>query len=223
MTAYAHLFRPSLYTAALLQVLETECGNKKQSLDCVLDVGVGAGVLLAALGALGASELWGVDINPDALQASSELLDVCSEQVPRHLLLGDLWDPLPAKKKFDVIAANLPHFPGAAQASDRGLAWGGGDGRALMSRFLLGLPERLQRNGAAYLTHHDLVGLEETSEILSSVGLCYATLSHTTVFEPPERMRAVSAHVIAQNGASLRMYGGYAFVDARVLKVTFDS
>ncbi len=221
MGPYLHAFRPSLYTAAMLRVLEREC--KSLPLGCVLDVGVGGGVLLAALGTYGAAELWGVDINPDAIQATSELLEVCSAQSPRQLLLGDLWDPLPAQKKFDVIAANLPHFPGVAQQDDRDVMWGGGDGRALMSRFLRGLPDRMHRDGVAYFTHHDLVGLEETDEILKSLGLAHTTVWHTTVFEPPQRMGAVSTEMLARNGASLRQFGGYAFVDARILKVTFDS
>ena len=221
MDPYAHPFRPSLYTAAMLRALEMEC--KSRPLGSVLDVGVGGGVLLAALGTYGAAELWGVDINPDAIQATRELLEVCSAQTPRQLLLGDLWDPLPAKKKFDVIAANLPHFPGTAEQDDRDLMWGGGDGRALMTRFLRGLPDRMHPGGVAYLTHHDLVGLEETDQVLKSLGLGYTTLWHATVFESPQRIAAVSTEVLTRNGASLRQFGAYAFVDARILKVTFDS
>jgi release factor glutamine methyltransferase len=221
MDPYLHAFRPSLYTAAMLRVLETEC--KGRPLGCVLDVGVGGGVLLAALGSCGAAELWGVDINPDAIQATRELLEVCSAQAPRQLLLGDLWDPLPAQKKFDVIAANLPHFPGTAEQDDRGFMWGGGEGRALMTRFLRGLPARMHPNGVAYLTHHDLVGLEETDQVLKSLGLAYTTIWHATVFESPQRIGAVSTEVLARNGASLRRFGGYTFVDARILKVTFES
>ena len=221
MDPYAHPFRPSLYTAAMLRALEMEC--KSRPLGSVLDVGVGGGVLLAALGTYGAAELWGVDINPDAIQATRELLEVCSAQTPRQLLLGDLWDPLPAKKKFDVIAANLPHFPGTAEQDDRDLMWGGGDGRALMTRFLRGLPDRMHPDGVAYLTHHDLVGLEETDQVLKSLGLGYTTLWHATVFESPQRIAAVSTEVLTRNGASLRQFGAYAFVDARILKVTFDS
>lgn len=221
MVPYAHPFRPSLYTAAMLRVLEAEC--KSRPLGSVIDVGVGGGVLLAALGTCGAAELWGVDINPDAIQATHELLEFCSVQAPRQLLLGDLWDPLPAQKKFDVIAANLPHFPGTATQDDRDLSWGGGDGRALMTRFLRGLPDRMHRDSVAYLTHHDLVGLDETDQILKSLGLAHTTLWHTTVFEPPQRIGAVSTEVLARNGVSLRRFGGYAFVDARILKVTFDS
>lgn len=221
MDPYVHPFRPSLYTAALLRVLEAEC--RSQPLGSVIDVGVGGGVLLAALGRCGATELWGVDVNPDAIQATSELLEACSSQAARRLLLGDLWDPVPAQKKFDVIAANLPHFPGAVKPDDRDASWGGGDGRALMSRFLRGLPDHMHQDSVAYLTHHDLVGLAETDEILKSVGLVHHTVWQTTVFEPPERMRAVSSEVLTRNGASLRKFGGYAFVDARILKITFQS
>lgn len=221
MDLYAHLFRPSLYTAAMVRVLEAECQSRP--LASVLDVGVGAGVLLAVLGRCGATELWGVDINPDAIHAANSLLDACSARTPRRLLLGDLWDPLPVERKFDVIAANLPHFPGAVEQDDRDVRWGGGDGRALMSRFLRGLPDHMQQDGVAYLTHHDLVGLAETDEILKSLGLVRRTVWETTVFEPPQRMHAVSPEVLARNGASLRKFGGYAFVDARILKITFQS
>lgn len=215
------MFRPSLYTAAMLQVLESQ--HQTAPAGCVLDVGVGSGLFLAALGTLGASELWGVDINPDAIQAASELLEFCTPHIPRHLFVGDLWAPLPRTKRFDVIAANLPHFPGSVALEGRHVSWSGGDGRALMTRFLRGLPERLKETGAAYVTHHDLVGLEESADVMKSLGLSHTALWHASVFEPPQRMQAVSEVLIARNGHSIKTYGGYTFVDARILKITFNS
>jgi release factor glutamine methyltransferase len=77
----------------------------------ILDVGVGSGILLAYLSRLGAKHLWGVDINPDALKAAEHLFHEQALSAPRTLLLGDMWQPFTFEQRFDVIVANLPHFP----------------------------------------------------------------------------------------------------------------
>jgi release factor glutamine methyltransferase len=188
-------------------------------MDRVLDVGVGSGIFLAELGHLGAQELWGVDINPEALNVADSLLHVEVASTPRFLLEGDMWESLPSKLNFNVIVANLPHFPARVIQADRPETWAGGDGRQMMDRFINALPDRLTHDGVAFITHHDLVGLQHTTQTIRNAGMVFDTIAIWTVFETPERMEAVSEQTLATGGESLRYLGGYAFVDARVLAI----
>lgn len=185
----------------------------------VLDVGVGSGVLLAALGQLGAQELWGVDINPEALIAAQGLLDAENASTPRHLLEGNMWEPLPKSLNFDVIVANLPHFPARVTQEDRPATWTGGQGRLNIDQLIEALPERLTLDGIALITHHDLIGLQHTEQVIRSAGLVFDTVALWTVFETPERMSAVSEQTLATGTDSLHYLGGYAFMDARILAI----
>jgi release factor glutamine methyltransferase len=189
-------------------------------MDNVLDVGVGSGVLLAYLSRLGAKHLWGIDINPKALQASQNLLQEEVPSVPRRLIHGDMWQPFTFEQRFDVIAANLPHFPAKLTPLDRPSTWTGGEGRLMINRFIQGLPDRLQDNGVAFMTHHDLVGLQSTIECIQSSGLHCETIAQWTVFESPERMSAVSEEVLSAGCESFYYVGGYAFIEARILAIT---
>jgi methylase of polypeptide subunit release factors len=218
MAAYNHDFRPSLYTAALLGLIKDQCANR--SMDHVLDVGVGSGILLACLSRLGAKNLWGVDINPEAIAASTSLLAEEAPHIPKQLIEGDMWSALAPEQRFDVIVANLPHFPANVIQSDRPKTWAGGEGRALINRFIHALPHRLQPDGVAFITHHDLVGLRSTMDCVQSSGLKGETVSQWTVFEPPERMTSVNQQVLSEGKESLDYIGGYAFVDARILAIT---
>jgi methylase of polypeptide subunit release factors len=180
-------------------------------------------VLLLALGKLGAQELWGVDINPDALSAAEELLSKHVSHIPRHLLEGDLWSPIPLGQHFDVISANLPHFPAQVDVIDRPKTWTGGDGRKIINRFIEALPKRLAPNGVAFVTHHDLVGIQKTLDCIRASGLKCETVTRWTVFETPDRMNAVSKQILLEGGETLQYLGGYAFMDARILAITLGT
>jgi release factor glutamine methyltransferase len=189
-------------------------------MDNVLDVGVGSGILLAYLSRLGAKHLWGVDINPEALLVTKSLLQEEAPSVPQRLLLGDMWQPFTFEQRFDVIVANLPHFPAKLNPLDRPSTWTGGEGRLLFNRFIQGLPNRLQTHGIAFVTHHDLVGLQETMDCIQSSGLHCETVSQWTVFEPPDRMSGVCEKVLSAGRESLYYVGGYTFIEARILAIT---
>ncbi len=216
-TTYVHAFRPSEYTTALLRAIETDCPALGDG--PVLDMGVGSGLLLAALIHAGATQAWGVDIDPAAIEASQSLLASATHGRTCRLILGDMWDAVPNAAHFDVIVANLPHFPANVSYADRPKNWTGGDGRNTIDRFLQGLPKHLSATGTAYFTHHDLIGLDHTVKLIESLGLRCSTVTEWTVFEPPERMEAVSLQTRARAEKSTHYYGGYAFVTARIIKI----
>jgi release factor glutamine methyltransferase len=178
-------FRPSDYTAALLRLLQVRkewvCGAR------VLDVGCGSGVLLAAAGALGAAVVCGVDIEPEAVAASARLLQTLDLDCAVEVHHGNLFTPVRGRR-FELILANLPHFPmEAAEISGRRPTWsaGGRDGRALLDRFIAGIGGHLAPNGRAIVAHNAFVDVEATRTAAGRQGLQVSvaeTVSFVLVF-----------------------------------------
>src|SRR5438034_2491108 len=100
--------RPSEYTSALIQVLRARAARVRGA--DALEIGSGSGVVLAALGALGAASLCGIDIENDAVLSGSLLFRELGYGGNFEFHRGDMWLPV-AGRRFDLIAANLPHFP----------------------------------------------------------------------------------------------------------------
>ena len=214
---YESSLKPSQYTCMLLdQAIKyfSSAGCKR-----VLDMGVGSGVMLAAAAQQGVADLWGIDVNPNALKAAASLLKRAAPDSHPRLLLGDLWTPLPDGLRFSLVVANLPHFPGAYHDQNRPLGWDGGEGRQTINKLITGLEGRLEEEGLALITHHDLIGFEESRALIEHCGLRCETLLQWSVFEPPERMHSVAKSTLDSAHAQIRRYGGYAFMNARILKI----
>lgn len=75
--------------------------------DSVIDVGTGSGILMVAAEKLGASEIWGVDIDPDACEVAREnlLLNRVSEEKAK-VFAGNLLNVV-EEKKFSIVVANI--------------------------------------------------------------------------------------------------------------------
>lgn len=209
--------RPSEYTAALLRVVEqvTEGRHFRRA----IEIGVGSGVLLTAIARSSVGRLWGTDVEPDALRATAASLMAMGYSGRSLLLSSDVWDSV-GDDGFDLVIANLPHYPADLPAkSDRFRSWSGG-GRRLVDKFLRGLPEKLSDDGAAFITHLDLIGLDETMALIGSLGLVARSAFVWSVFENADRIRAVLDGGAPRSAvASLRRHGDYYFVDARVLEI----
>src|SRR5262245_56830811 len=135
--------RPSEYTAALIQVLQAKSAAVRDA--AVLEICSGSGVVLAALGELGAASLCGIDIEEDAVASGMLLLAELGHGNTSELYLGDMWLPV-AGRRFDLIVANLPHFPmERSEVQGRLPTWsaGGSNGRVLLDPFLAGLDGHL--------------------------------------------------------------------------------
>ena len=127
--------RPSEYTATLIQTLQARADNVRGA--DVLEIGSGSGVVLAALGAMGARSLIGVDIEEAAVEIGRALMHELGFDSRAEFHRGDMWVPV-SGRKFGVIAANLPHFPmEPASVGGRLATWsaGGPDGRRLLDAF----------------------------------------------------------------------------------------
>ncbi len=210
--------RPSEYTAALLQVLQGDRARLRGAR--VLEIGSGSGVVLAALYALGAGSACGVDIEQEAVEAGARLLRRLGYAAELHC--GDMWLPV-AGRRFDLIVANLPHFPmEPVPVAGRLPTWssGGSDGRWLLDAFLEGLPVHLASNGRALLTHNAFVGLERSREIARTHGLSLDVRFTVQVYIPEEKIaRMTSAILRAEEGRSLHRYGPYTFGEVHVVEI----
>ena len=212
--------RPSEYTAALIQVLQAKCGHVRGA--TALEVGSGSGVVLAALGALGASSLCGIDIEEDAVSSGMLLLAELGHGETTEFYLGDMWLPV-AGRRFDLIVANLPHFPmERSEVPGRLPTWsaGGGSGRALLDPFLDGLDRHLVDDGRAIITHNGFVGLDRSREMLIRSGFALRVALTTLVYIPDDKLTRMTASVLAaEEGCTIHRYGPYAFGEVHVVEI----
>jgi release factor glutamine methyltransferase len=212
--------RPSEYTAALIQVLRARPAWVHGA--NALEIGSGSGVVLAALGTLGAASLCGVDIEIEAVVSSALLLDGLGYRNNVEVLHGDMWQPV-IGRRFDLVAANLPHFPMAAgEFACRLPSWssGGPDGRRLLDRFLVGLAAHLAPGGRAIITHNGFVDLELTRMMVARDGLS-ARLAMTVLVPVSSEKLALMTRSIrcSEEGRSIYYYGPYAFAEMHIVEI----
>ncbi len=212
--------RPSEYTAALIQALQADRDRVRGAR--VLEIGSGSGIVLAALGAMGAAALCGVDIEPDAILGSRRLLAGLGLAAPVEIHRGDMWLPV-AGRRFDLIVANLPHFPmEPVPVAGRLPTWssGGADGRWLLDPFLEGLPVHLAPGGRAVLTHNAFVGLDRSRAIACDHGLSFRILLTVLVYLAEEKLSRMTPEVLrAEDGQSLHRYGPYTFGEMHIVEI----
>ena len=213
--------RPSEYTAALIQELRSHPGRVRGAR--VLEIGSGSGVVLAALGALGAGSLCGIDIENEAIVSGSLLLFQLGHVESVEFHRGDMWLPV-AGRRFDLIVANLPHFPmeGGDDVGGRLPTWsaGGADGRCLLDPFLEGLGGHLTPGGLAVITHNAFVDLERSREIVARHGLSLRVAMTTLVYIQTEKLERMTETVLRQEeGRSIHRYGPYAFAEMHIIEI----
>lgn len=233
--------RPSEYTAALIQVLRADASRVRGAR--VLEVGCGSGAVLAALGALGAAHLCGIDIEDNAISASTQLLEELGHGAISELLCGDMLRPV-AGRRFDLIVANLPHFPmpaplpavplpavevgvrlpirSAGGADGRLPTWsaGGVDGRSLLDPFLAGLADHLAPGGRAVITHNAFDDLGRSRDLVAASGLSLRIALTTLVYISPEKLARMTAEILrAEDGRTIHRYGPYSFGELHIVEI----
>ena len=212
--------RPSEYTAALIQVLHGKAADWRGAQ--VLEIGSGSGVVLAALGAMGAASLFGVDIEVEAADEGSALLRELGYAAISRVEQGDMWLPA-AGRRFDFIVANLPHFPmPPAPVKGRLASWsyGGGDGRELLNPFLAGLGQHLAPRGRAIITHNAFVDTEQSRAMLRPQGLGLRIAQTFWINIPDVKLELLTPAVLAaETGRTIHRYGPHAFADMHIVEI----
>jgi methylase of polypeptide subunit release factors len=210
--------RPSEYTSALIQALlaRRDLARGRH----VLEIGSGSGVVLAVLNALGAASVCGIDIEQDAVEASSRLLaDLGHDNAEFHR--GDMWRPV-AGRRFDLIVANLPNSPHPqVSISGRPPNWsaGGRDGRLLVDAFIAGLAMHLAPGGHALMTHNSYIGLERSREAALAQGLSFDVCLSILVYVPQEKLAIMTPGIVQEEeGRSLYRFGPYTFGEIHIVE-----
>jgi methylase of polypeptide subunit release factors len=212
--------RPSEYTAALIQVLRDRAACARGAR--VLEIGSGSGVVLAALGELGAASLCGIDIENDAVLSGALLLRELGYRDNVEFYRGDVWQPV-AGRRFDLIAANLPHFPmEAREIGSRLPSWssGGPNGRTLLDRFLNGIAAHLAPGGRAVMTHNGFLDLDVSRSMIEQSGLSLRIARTILVYISGEKLALMNRDILcAEEGRSIYRYGPYAFGEMHIVEI----
>lgn len=216
----ATIFQPTEYTAALMfQVRQHALRGR---LDEVLEIGTGSGVVLAQMLALGAGRALGVDIEAEAVRSTRRLVDGLGAGARAEVVQGDMWAPC-AGRCFDLIATNLPQFPVQRPLDDGRLpSWsaGGPDGRALIDRFLAGLPAHLKPDGRALMTHNEFADVALTGERLLALGLRATVATTVCAPVPLYKWAGLTPQVVERFlGSGLLRLGEHAFAVFHVLEI----
>lgn len=210
--------RPSEYTAALVQVIRSEPSRVRGAR--VLEIGCGSGVVLAVMAGLGAVSLCGVDIEKDAIATGRSLLGELGHDAEIHQ--GDMWQPV-AGRHFDLIVANLPHFPmDHFEVAGRLSTWssGGIDGRELLDPFLEGLADHFAANGRALITHNAFVDVERSRQLLRRHGLAMHIVRTVLVHVAKEKIDLMTPSILgAEEGRSIHRYGPHVFADMHIVEI----
>jgi len=185
-------------------------------------MGVGSGTVLAMLGAIGVDRLFGVDIDPEALAATTNLMTRAGLIDRTDLRLGSLWEPL-SNERIDIIAANLPQFA-ATEPSDPEhspyWSFAGPDGRRFMDPFLAGLRDHMTDSAFAFITHNRFLGMDRTEALLRQTGLAAREVLTTAVLLHPLKAALLQPEIRSNiESAGIIQFGPYEFIEVQILEI----
>jgi release factor glutamine methyltransferase len=137
----------------------------------VLDLCTGSGCVAITLAAERPTiKVDAVDVSPDAIAVARENAVRLGTVFPIRWLVGDLFAPLEAAARYDLITANPPYIPEAEIATlapdirlfePRAALSGGEDGLEVIRRIVAGAPARLLPSGVLALE----VGSEQADAV----------------------------------------------------------
>ncbi len=151
--------------------------------ETVLDLGTGCGIL-GILAAERASAVVSVDINPFAISCAKENAKLNDLQSKIYYVQGDLFTPLNASFKFDLVIFNAPYLPTNEEELESwiGRAWAGGSmGRQVIDRFIVEAPKYLKDKGKVLMMQSTLAGVEETLRKFSDCGMSGRVVAECTL------------------------------------------
>lgn len=182
------VYRPQADTRLLARALTDAKVSPRSH---VLDICTGTGALAVQAARLGARSVTAVDISRSAMVAAWLNSRLRGHTI--ELIRGDFREVLP-HRRFDVVLANPPYVPAAAESMTHGIArcWDAGiDGRSAIDSLCLLAPEILSRTGFLLMVHSSLCGADRSLESLRGHGLKAAVVARANIpFGPVLRRRA---------------------------------
>ncbi len=188
-TVGKEVYEPAEDTILLADNLETQRG------ELVLELGTGCG-LLAILAAKTGAKVVATDINPAAIECASANAVLNGVEGLIDFRLGDLFEPVECER-FDLVIFNPPYLPiepGEVLNEPLDRAWeAGADGRRVIDRFLLELPNHLRLNGRALFVQSSLANATKTLKALKMKNFKVETVREKLSFEELALIRCFRA------------------------------
>ncbi|MET9470385.1 HemK2/MTQ2 family protein methyltransferase [Streptomyces sp. NPDC006544] len=146
-----------------------------------LEIGTGTGALALHAASRGA-RVTAVDVSWPAVTTAR--LNALRRRLPLRVLHGD-YAARTAGRRFDLVVANPPYVPAAAdRLPSRGpeRAWDAGlDGRRVIDRICASARPLLRSGGVLLMVHSAMCGPEKTVERLTGAGLAAGITARTSV------------------------------------------
>jgi len=161
--------------------------------DAVLDMGTGCGIL-AVLAAEKAKRVLAVDINPHAIECAIKNAEMNGVKERIEFRNEDLFQPIKPDESFSLILFNSPYLPSEPdeERSWKGKAWAGGsNGRKVIDRFVMNVPNFLAAGGRIQLVQSSLSDVDRTLKMFSERNLRAMVVAQVKV--PFERIVLVEA------------------------------
>ena len=156
--------------------------------DEVLDMGTGCGILALILSKK-AKRIVAIDINPHAVSCANMNITFNQLKGKIEVRLGDLFNALKPREKFDLIVFNPPYLPDEDACPEDWLskAWDGGStGMSVTTAFLGRVKSYLKKKGRVLFIHSSLSGVDPLSNLeqfgLSGVIKATQSLSFETLY-----------------------------------------
>jgi release factor glutamine methyltransferase len=185
-------FRPSTVTRMLADNM-TVSPN-----DTVIDVGTGSGVLAILAAKLGSRRVYATDTAPD-------VVEIGSRNAARHgvadnieFLQGDLFDPIPADVRADLIVGDVSGIPDALARESGWFPSGSGGGPSgieLPIRMLRGAIERLQTSGRLLLPAGSI---QDESTLISAARALFGSMRRLAERVVPLPQALADSEVLAK-------------------------
>lgn len=148
----------------------------------VADIGTGSGLAALAAARAGA-QVTALDIDPVAVQCTSENARGNGLADRIHTLRSDVWERVDPALRFDLVISNPPFYSRDAEGpADQ--AFAAGADYSFFTRLADGLGHRLAAHGSLVLVHSSDVPIAEIAGRMRAAGLSLHPLrEHRGVFE----------------------------------------
>ena len=211
-------FMPSTISTLVARELRVEEG------DVTIDVGCGSGILAIIAAKLGARHVYAIDKSPDVIEVGRANAEANNVGDRISFYQGDLFEPLDADIKADVIIGDVSGIPDTL-ADESG--WfptkggGGARGSELPIRMLEEARRRLTSRGRLFLPTGSL---QDETSIIETARRLYSRVRKLTERRIPLPNRIASSQVLsdlADRGiVRITMRGSRSLWEARVWEVS---